>query len=49
MALLAAFGYVPQDCLEKTIFIGELSLDGSVKGVNGVLPIVCMAKEKNFE
>ena len=48
MGLLAAFGYVPQDCLEKTLFIGELSLDGSVKGVNGVLPIVCAAKKHGF-
>lgn len=48
IGLLAAFGYVPQDCLKKTLFIGELSLDGSVKGVNGVLPIVCTAKEQGF-
>ena len=48
MALLAAFGYVPQECLTKTLFIGELSLDGSVRPVNGVLPVVCVAKEKGL-
>lgn len=49
MALLAAFGYVPADCLKSVVFVGELSLDGSVKAVTGVLPIACMAKEKGFE
>ena len=49
MALLAAFGYIPADCLESVVFVGELSLDGSIKGVTGVLPIACMAKEKGFE
>lgn len=32
--------------LETTAFIGELSLDGSLRGVNGILPIV--AGLKNF-
>lgn len=49
MALLAAFGYIPVECLESVVFVGELSLDGSIKGVTGVLPIACMAKEKGFE
>lgn len=49
MALLTAFGYVPQECLKKTLFIGELSLNGSVKTVDGVLPITCTAKEQGFE
>ena len=49
MALLAAFGYVPQECLKKTLFIGELSLNGNVKPVNGVLPVACAAKEHDFE
>ena len=33
----------------KSIFIGELSLDGSLRAVNGVLPIAIMAKEKGFK
>lgn len=48
MALLCAFGYIPKDCLEHTLFIGELSLDGSVKGINGVLPMVYGAKKEGF-
>lgn len=31
------------------LFIGELALDGSVRSVNGVLPIVIMAKESGFK
>jgi len=31
------------------LFIGELSLDGKVRSVHGVLPIALFAKEKNFK
>lgn len=34
---------------EKSIFLGELSLNGEVKPVRGVLPIVLSAKESGFE
>lgn len=37
--------YLPK----KFIFIGELSLDGFVKGVNGIIPIAVLAKEKSVE
>jgi magnesium chelatase family protein len=30
------------------LFVGELSLDGKIRAVNGVLPIAMMAKEKNL-
>ena len=43
IALLTAFGYVPKECIEGTLFAGELSLDGSVKGIPGVLPMVYAA------
>ncbi|MEI8096548.1 MAG: YifB family Mg chelatase-like AAA ATPase, partial [Candidatus Moraniibacteriota bacterium] len=33
----------------KKLFIGELALDGSVRRVQGVLPITLYAKEKGFE
>ncbi|TCS82920.1 YifB family Mg chelatase-like AAA ATPase [Tepidibacillus fermentans] len=35
--------------LEKTLFIGELSLDGSIHGINGILPMAIEAKQKNIE
>lgn len=48
VAVLTAFGYVSQDKLENTVIIGELSLDGSVGAVNGVLPVLFAAREKGF-
>ncbi len=35
--------------IKNKLFIGELSLDGKIRPVNGVLPIAIMAKEKNIE
>ena len=34
---------------EKKIFLGELSLDGKVRPVRGILPIARFAKEKGFK
>ena len=34
--------------VSKTVFIGELSLDGSVRSVSGVLPLVLGAKKLGF-
>ncbi len=34
---------------EKILFIGELSLDGKLRRISGVLPIVAEAKRKGFE
>lgn len=40
VALLAASEQLPEDCIgEHTYLFGELSLDGSVTAVNGVLPM----------
>ena len=48
ISILAASGYIPQRNLEKVLIIGELSLDGTIKAVSGVLPIVYKAKEMGF-
>ena len=49
VAVLSAFGYInPEDVLD-CIFIGELSLDGRVKGVSGVLPMVYAAMKEGFK
>lgn len=45
IGILAASGQVKSDLLDKYIIIGELSLDGSIKPVNGVLPIALMANK----
>jgi magnesium chelatase family protein len=43
VALMIAQGLVPTANLDQTIFMGELSLDGSVKKVRGVLPAILAA------
>jgi magnesium chelatase family protein len=34
--------------ISQTIILGELSLDGSLRHTNGVLPMVALAREKGF-
>lgn len=42
---MAALGEVPAEKLKDTVVVGELSLDGGLREVKGVLPIVTEAKE----
>lgn len=44
-ALLGAIGIVPKDALKDTMFLGELSLNGEVREVKGVLPSAIKAKQ----
>lgn len=48
IAILTAFGNIPQEKLEKTLIVGELSLNGDINKVNGVLPIVYTAYKQGF-
>jgi len=43
IAVLAAAGLVPRDVVDRVVHLGELSLDGSVRPVRGVLPAVLAA------
>ncbi len=47
-ALLGALGTIDPEAIEGTMFVGELSLDGSVLAVNGILPIAVFANEKGI-
>src|SRR3989344_2784715 len=49
VGILAASEQLPQVDLTKALFLGELSLDGSLRHTAGVLPLVLLAKEKNFK
>ncbi len=44
-AILAALGKVRQDALKDTLVLGEISLNGTIQPIRGVLPIVAKAKE----
>ncbi len=46
IALLAAYGYIPEEYTRDILFIGELSLNGDVCGVRGILPVVDFARSK---
>src|SRR5574344_842946 len=47
--ILCAMERIDISCMEKTLIIGELGLDGEVKRVNGILPIIQMAKEQGIQ
>ena len=48
IAILTSFGYILEENLKQTLIIGELSLNGNVNRVNGVLPLVYSAMEQGF-
>lgn len=48
VGILISDGQLEQIDYKKSIFIGELALDGAVRHVNGVLAIILGAKEKGF-
>lgn len=48
MALLKYSGQLVAD-ISNSVFIGELSLSGDVRSVNGVLPMTMKAKEEGFQ
>jgi magnesium chelatase family protein len=49
IAILVAFGHLSEEYLKDTLIVGELSLNGKVNKVNGVLPIVYTAREQGFK
>lgn len=48
VGMLGAMEQVVVEKLGETLFLGELSLDGSLRGVKGVLPIAALAREKGL-
>src|SRR5437667_9950413 len=47
--LLASGQINPDEQIEEILFLGELSLDGSVRHTNGILPMVALAREKHLK
>jgi len=48
LSILISSGQAIPDKLDKTLVVGELSLDGKLRHVNGVLPIALFAREHGF-
>ncbi|MCL6478148.1 MAG: YifB family Mg chelatase-like AAA ATPase [Peptococcaceae bacterium] len=49
VGILTATGQIDLDRLGEYVFIGELSLNGALRSVSGILPNVLVAKEGNFK
>lgn len=49
IGIMASMGKVPTDQLHRYMFVGELSLDGTVQPVKGALPIAIKAREMGYE
>ena len=46
---LIASNQLPPESVQSAIIVGELSLDGSVRHVRGVLPMAALARQEGFE
>ena len=49
ISILAAFGYIPEEQINNCIFAGELSLDGKLNKVPGILPMTRLASAEGFQ
>lgn len=49
MGILVASGVIPQEELSNSMIIGELSLDGSVRGVQGMIALAAGARKAGYE
>jgi len=49
VGVLAATDQVPLESVERALFMGELSLDGSVRHIKGIMPMVYSAYQEGFE
>jgi magnesium chelatase family protein len=48
IGVLIASAQLPPQALDETLIVGELSLDGGVRHVRGVLPMAALAREEGF-
>lgn len=48
VGILTSMEVIPQDAIEGILFMGELSLNGELKFIRGVLPGCAMAKERGI-
>ena len=48
VGILKSLGVLPMDSTENMLLLGELGLDGAIKPVTGVFPILAAAKEQEI-
>ena len=49
IGILVSLGLIPEEGISSTLIVGELGLDGAVRTVKGVLPIVQRAKQEGIK
>src|SRR5215216_408103 len=49
LGVIILAGFLPQDVIENTIVVGELSLDGVVRHARGLLPMAATARANGFK
>jgi magnesium chelatase family protein len=49
LGVIILAGFLPQETVENTIVVGELSLDGIVRHTRGVLPMAATARANGFK
>ena len=49
LCILSASGQITADALEKYVIMGELSLDGELRPIKGVLPIAIQSRKEEFK
>ncbi len=49
ISILATFGFIPEEEIKNILFAGELSLDGKLNKVQGILPMARLAAKESFD
>jgi len=49
LGVMVLAGFLPQEAIQDTIVVGELSLDGVVRHTRGVLPMAATARAQGFK
>ncbi|MDF2612507.1 MAG: Mg chelatase, subunit ChlI [Clostridia bacterium] len=47
LGILCCMGEIPASAIENRVFIGELALNGDIRGIRGLLPILCSIRENS--
>ena len=49
IGILTATEQIPQDKVTDFVFVGELSLDGNIRPVKGIMPVIISALAKGYK
>jgi magnesium chelatase family protein len=49
LGVMVLAGFLPQEAIENTMVVGELSLDGMVRHTRGVLPMAATARANGYK